>query len=62
MYLVECLKEDSDCVLATAGRLKGVFHSALQAFLETLNSHSLQDLLEPREELALTLGIPLKAS
>lgn len=58
MNLVECFRDDVVCVLTPGCRLKGVLANALQSFLETLNEHSLEDIIEPREELARLLGIP----
>ena len=57
MDLVECFREGHNGVLDRGSRLHGVLGSALQAFLETLNGHSLLDIMEPREELARRLGI-----
>jgi len=58
MRLVECFREDANCVLTPSCRLKGVLAGALQAFLDSLNQHSLADIIEPRDELARLLGIP----
>lgn len=57
MALVDCFRDDSEGVLTRDSRLCNVLSDALQAFLETLNQHSLLDILEPREELARRLGI-----
>ena len=58
MHLAECFREDISCVLTPACRLRGVLSNAFQAFLESLDQHSLEDIIEPRDELKRLLGIP----
>lgn len=58
LQLMDCLRDETDFVLNPACCLKEVFANALQAFLATLDQHSLQDLIEPQDELSRLLGIP----
>lgn len=58
--VVECLQEEGGhCVIAPACRLKGVLAQATQAFLATLDSHTLDDVLRQRAPVARLLGIPV---
>lgn len=45
MALVECLESNSDCILTPQCRLKDSIRQATAAFLATLNSVSLNDLV-----------------
>ena len=44
-YLVECLGEANACSLTGGCKLTGIINDALAAFLETLDGHSLAELL-----------------
>lgn len=58
--VVECLgKDGGGCVISPVCRLKGLFDEATQAFLSTLDNHTLADLVRPRASLANLLGIPV---
>ncbi|MCY3753975.1 MAG: Rrf2 family transcriptional regulator [Alphaproteobacteria bacterium] len=51
-HLVECFKEDGNtCPIAGPCVLSGVLDEALQAFLEVLDRHTLEDLLAPSQAL-----------
>ena len=51
--IVECFGSDSECVIAPACRLKGVFVEALNSFLSVLDRYSLEDLLTAKERVEL---------
>ena len=61
MNLVECMAEDSHCTLSPYCGVQGMLSIALQAFQDTLRRYSLQDMIEPRDELSALLGIPATA-
>jgi Rrf2 family nitric oxide-sensitive transcriptional repressor len=62
LVMVECFDEDGTCVITPACRLQHIIGQALDAYIETLKAHTLQDLIEPRDELALLLEIPEKVA
>lgn len=45
--LVECFGSDEACRISASCRLKGVVGTALEAFLETMDRHTLQDIAGP---------------
>src|SRR5436309_1845242 len=55
LYVVECLADDyaGDCGLNAACTLKSVLRDAQNAFLNTLDRYSLQDLLPKRRNSAV---------
>lgn len=55
--LMDCMRPGTDCLLSPESRLSNVLTEALQAFTDTLGSHSLADIIEPHDELANLLGI-----
>jgi Rrf2 family nitric oxide-sensitive transcriptional repressor len=58
--VVDCLDEHgASCVISPACRLKGLFEDATQAFLGTLDRHTLAELVKPRAAVAKLLGIPV---
>lgn len=60
--VVGCLeKNGGSCVIAPACRLKGLMAEATQAFLSTLDRHTLQDLVQQqRVPVARLLGIAVE--
>ena len=46
-YLVECLGQANACSLTGGCKLTGIINDALAAFLETLDGHTLAELLPP---------------
>ena len=46
-HLVECLAESAACHLLGRCRLEGVFTQALGAFMQSLDGHTLADVLPP---------------
>lgn len=62
LIMVECFDENGHCVITPACRLQKILHDALNAYLETLESHTLQDLLEPQKELSDLLLINEKVA
>ena len=57
LNLVECFCEGGTCVIKPMCELKAVLDRALKAYLETLESYTLLDLLHPRNELIKILGM-----
>jgi Rrf2 family transcriptional regulator, nitric oxide-sensitive transcriptional repressor len=58
LALVECFTpESSRCRIAADCRLRGLLGEALAAFLAVLDRATLADLVEPRQNLAATLGL-----
>jgi Rrf2 family nitric oxide-sensitive transcriptional repressor len=58
MTLVECFDPStSSCSIEPSCRLQGVLRQSLQAFLRTLDQHSLADLVRPRGKLRALLEI-----
>jgi len=56
LALVECFDaESSECNIAPACLLKGVFRNATEAFFAELDRHTLADLLRPAPRLARIL-------
>ena len=59
--MVECFRDGNRCVITRACGLRGVLHQALQAYLDVLDRHTLQDLVERPAAInrALAGGIPI---
>ncbi|MGQ4880672.1 Rrf2 family transcriptional regulator [Billgrantia sp. LNSP4103-1] len=47
--LVECFRDNNDCVITPACRLKPIFNEALGAFLAVLDRYTLADMLSFRQ-------------
>ncbi|TVQ27900.1 MAG: Rrf2 family transcriptional regulator [Wenzhouxiangella sp.] len=45
--LVECMRPEGTCVISPVCRLSGALDEALKSFVDTLNRHTLADLVEP---------------
>lgn len=58
MNLVTCFAPDGSCVIKPTCLLRSVLTEAMSAFVGTLESYCLQDLLEPRKPVAKLLHIP----
>lgn len=59
--VVECLTaEGGSCVISPACRLKSVLREATQSFLDTLDRHTLEDVLRQRAPVARLLGMPVR--
>jgi Rrf2 family protein len=55
----ECFEPGSrDCVIYSRCRLKLALSDAVQSFYATLAKHTLEDLVQPREEIARLLFTP----
>lgn len=57
LNLVECFCEGGECRIKPMCQLKSVLSRALNAYLETLESYTLVDLLKPRNQLIEVLGM-----
>ena len=57
LNLVECFCEGGTCAIKPMCELKAVLSEALDAYLCTLDSYTLLDLLKPRAKLAQVLGM-----
>jgi Rrf2 family transcriptional regulator, nitric oxide-sensitive transcriptional repressor len=53
-HLVECLTERAECHLLGHCRLAGVFSQALEAFMQSLDSKTLADVLPPTATRTVT--------
>jgi Rrf2 family nitric oxide-sensitive transcriptional repressor len=62
MNLVECFCDNGQCVITSECHLRKVLSAALQAFFESLEGYSLQDLLEPRRQLSNLLSFSSRAA
>jgi len=62
LVMVECFDEQGQCVITPACRLQHIIGNALKAYLETLEAHTLQDLLGPEPELSSLLDIAEKVA
>ncbi|WP_294741116.1 Rrf2 family transcriptional regulator [uncultured Exiguobacterium sp.] len=51
--IVECFGNNGHCVIEPSCRLKGVLGRALRAFIRELEQHTLEELLDNRDELNL---------
>jgi Rrf2 family nitric oxide-sensitive transcriptional repressor len=59
--LVECFREDNQCVITPECVLKQVFGRARSAFLAELDSQTIADLVGPSQRLRKRLKIPKPA-
>jgi Rrf2 family nitric oxide-sensitive transcriptional repressor len=57
MNLVTCFDQDGQCVIQPVCRLRGALDQALSAYIQTLETYHLQDLLEPKNSLSRILHI-----
>lgn len=62
LVMVECFDEEGKCVITPVCRLQQIIGQALSAYINTLEVHTLQDLLEPERELSQLLDITAKVS
>ena len=57
LNLVECFCDGGSCAIKPMCELKVVLNLALDAYLATLESYTLLDLLKPRNQLIQVLGM-----
>lgn len=57
MALAECFRENGQCVITPACQLKDILQQASDAFQNALSQYTLEDLLEPKTDLACHLRI-----
>lgn len=57
VHFAECFDPDHSCCIDGACMLKGIFHTAGEAFFGVLDSYTLADLLRMREPLRARLGL-----
>lgn len=57
LNMVECFCPNGRCAITAVCRLRGILQKALQAYMESLQSHTLEDLLHPAAELEAILGV-----
>ena len=62
MNLVECLGDESQCVIEPACRLRTALSAALSAFVGELEGYRLSDLIEPRQPLGALLGLDIRVT
>jgi Rrf2 family nitric oxide-sensitive transcriptional repressor len=57
LNLVECFCEEGTCVIKPICELKAALNLALQAYLDTLEQYTLDDLIKPKPQLVRALGL-----
>ncbi|HLF30718.1 MAG TPA: Rrf2 family transcriptional regulator [Xanthomonadales bacterium] len=57
MNLVSCFGLEGQCTIKPVCRLRDALREALSAYVHTLESYSLEDLLEPKKSVARLLHI-----
>lgn len=57
MALVECFSDSNQCCLTPVCVLRKALHEALEAFLEVLERYTVADLIAPRAQLRIQLGM-----
>jgi Rrf2 family nitric oxide-sensitive transcriptional repressor len=57
LVMVECFDENGKCVITPACRLKRLIGAALDAYMQTLEEFTLDDLIDPDTDLSEILGI-----
>lgn len=57
LEIIECFEPNGYCVIEPACRLKGVLSRALRAFLQELETYTLDELIQNQDELAFYLTI-----
>ena len=62
LVMVECFDEEGKCAITQVCRLRRIIAQALNAYINTLEAHTLQDLLEPKRELSQLLDITAKVA
>jgi len=62
LVMVECFDEDGQCVITPVCRLQRIIGDALKAYLSTLETYTLQDLLQPEKDLSQLLEITDKVA
>ena len=62
LVMVECFDEDGHCIITPACKLQHLIGQALNAYIDTLKAYTLQDLIEPAQELTQLLKIPEKVA
>ncbi len=60
MGLVECMRPGNACVITEACRLRGMLTRARQQFLDSLDQHTLAELIEQPERERLSLLLKLE--
>ncbi|NND44668.1 MAG: Rrf2 family transcriptional regulator [Xanthomonadales bacterium] len=62
LAMVECFSPQGHCVISPECRLRHAISNALEAFMQELATYSLEDLLQPPDELAGLLNIETRSS
>lgn len=62
LVMVECFDEDGHCIITPSCKLQHIIGNALKAYIDTLRAHTLEDLLDPQEDLSKLLEIPEKVA
>lgn len=61
LELVECFRNDSECVIKPACGLKSAIAEAGEAFIHTLERYTLADLIRPRAQIIRLLDMESEA-
>jgi len=62
LVMVECFDDEGQCIITPACKLQHIIGNALKAYLATLEAHTLQDLLDPQQDLSTLLEITEKVA
>lgn len=62
LVMVECFDKEGHCVLTPACKLHNIIEEALDAYIRTLRKYTLQDLIDPKSELAHLLQVKRDAA
>ena len=62
LVMVECFDEEGSCVISPACKLHHIIGEALNAYISTLRKYTLQDLIDPKDELARLLQVERNAA
>ena len=57
LTLVECFCAEGSCIIKPVCELKSALSKALNAYLQTLERYTLQDLIQPKAKLVRVLGM-----
>jgi Rrf2 family nitric oxide-sensitive transcriptional repressor len=62
LAMVECFDKEGHCVITPVCKLQHVIGEALNAYISTLQTYTLEDLIDPQSELSKLLDISRDAA
>lgn len=57
LSLVECFTDNNTCAISPSCRLRGVLQEAMRAFMEVLDTYTLQDLIASKKKMKGLLSL-----